>query len=72
MPYTTQQKLSIAERLMHKIQATSVTCDYAKQRAIVEAVCAWSYAHRAGNGELDNDTLVEYAWSELAKMGGWK
>lgn len=72
MSYTIQQKLAIAERLMHKLQATSITCDFDMQRAIVEAMCSWSYAHRAGNGELDNDELVEYAWKELARIGGWK
>ena len=72
MSHTAQQKLAIAERLMHKLQATSITCDFDMQRAIVEAMCSWSYAHRTGNGELDNDELVEYAWKELAKIGGWK
>ena len=72
MPYTTRQKLGIAERLMHKLQATSITCDFDRQRAIVEAICSWSYAHRAGNGELDKVELVEYAWKELAKIGRWK
>jgi len=52
---TQKQRLEIYERFFHQVQLYhSVTLNESKVRDALDIISAWSYAHRVGNGKLDD------------------
>lgn len=50
---TQKEKIAVYEKLLHDIQFhRSVTMNQAAVVALLSKIDAWSYSHRAGNGEL--------------------
>ena len=48
-----KQKIVVYERFLHQLQLfAEVALDGNKVRKLIDRACTWSYAHRAGNGEL--------------------
>lgn len=67
-----RRKVEVYESLMHQIQLfRSVTMDEPALIHLLDVVCDWSYAHRSGNGEVDNDALVKKHLDRLEE-GPWK
>lgn len=55
---TMRQKIKKYEGLLHSIQMyAQVTMDHDRLRVLLDQICSWSYAHRAGNGELSDKEL---------------
>ncbi len=53
---TQKEKIAVYEDLLHNVQLyAEVTMDEARMKAIIGRICAWSYAHRQGNGELSDE-----------------
>ena len=52
---TSEEKVKIYERVFHRISSACLTMDNGKVREIVSLIDNWSYAHRAGNGELTDE-----------------
>jgi hypothetical protein len=51
-----QDKVYVYETLLHRIQLhREVTMDAKRVMELLDLICAWSRAHRAGNGELSED-----------------
>ena len=69
---TTSEKLQVYESLLHKIQLNAaVTMNEQKMQEIISAICSWSYAHRAGNGEKSEDEMTDaiiYAFNKLKDL----
>ena len=68
---TLKEKVEVYERLLHDIQLHStVTMRPEAVRALIAKICAWSYAHRSGNGELseaEQQQRINQAFQELDK-----
>jgi len=52
---TNKEKILQYESFLHKINMFIVSCNNDGIRELVENADIWSYAHRVGNGELDDD-----------------
>lgn len=51
-------KIKVYEDLFHDIQLyKDVIMDYESLAKALDIICDWSYAHRAGNGELTDDEI---------------
>lgn len=51
-----REKVEVYEALLHKIQLNAeVTMNHDRMRILIGNICAWSYAHRCGNGEISED-----------------
>lgn len=64
---TAKQKVEVYEDLLHSIQLYSeVTMNNDQIREVIRRICAWSYAHRSGNGELtekeQNEGIDQAFW----------
>jgi hypothetical protein len=63
------EKLETYEKLLHDIQMFMVvTMDETKVRKALDNICAWSYAHRVGNGEYseeEQDQIIAAAFKKL-------
>ena len=69
---TLREKVQAYESMMHTIQMyRSVTMDSPAINHLLDVICDWSYAHRRGNGEVDNDILVAKAFDRI-KNRDWK
>jgi hypothetical protein len=66
---TTAEKLETYERIFHRIQLfAQVSMDNKKLGQTIENICAWSVAHRGGNGELtqeEQDLCVAHEFKRL-------
>lgn len=57
---TTKDKIAVYEDLLHSIQMhAEVALNNDQVKEIINRICAWSYAHRGGNGELSNKQQQE-------------
>lgn len=69
---TTAEKLETYERIFHRIQLfAQVSMDNKKLGRTIENICAWSVAHRGGNGELteqEQDLQVAHEFRRLLDM----
>lgn len=62
-----KRELGVWHSVAHSIQMYAmVTMDGPRLHKLIGLICDWSYAHRQGNGELDNDVLVAKALERLA------
>lgn len=69
---TLRRKVEIYESLMHEVQLfRSVTMDEPALIHLLDCISEWSYAHRSGNGEIDNDALVKKHLDRLEERP-WK
>lgn len=64
------EKVEVYEQLLHDIQLyAEVVMDHETMKKLIGIVCSWSYAHRAGNGELSDAEVskqVKYQFDKLA------
>ena len=51
---TLREKVEMYETLLHHIQACGVCCNRQGFSDAIDRINSWSYAHRAGNGELSD------------------
>lgn len=68
---TDAQKVAVYEALFHRINLSLVCCNDQIVRECVEGIDAWSYAHRAGNGEGGDEATearVNAAFWRLAQL----
>ena len=69
---TLREKVEAYESMLHSLQMyRSVTMDGPAINHMLDVICDWSYAHRRGNGEVDNDILVAKAFDRI-KNRDWK
>ena len=66
---TQKEKIAVYEDLLHNIQLYAVvTMDEERMKAIINRICAWSYAHRQGNGEHSEEQInngIDYHFWKL-------
>lgn len=69
---TLREKVEAYESMMHSIQMyRDVTMDSPAINHLLDVISDWSYAHRRGNGEVDNDIYIARAFSRI-KERDWK
>ena len=68
---TLKEKVEVYEQLLHDLQFhTTVTMRPEMVRHLLGKIEAWSYAHRAGNGELSEaqqQERINHAFHKLAE-----
>lgn len=65
---TLRQKVDQYESFLHKINLFIVSCNNDGIKKLITNADIWSYAHRAGNGELDDDkqqSIIDNAFWKL-------
>ena len=63
---TLREKVQAYESMLHSLHMyRSVTMDGPAINHMLDVICDWSYAHRRGNGEVDNDILVAKAFDRI-------
>jgi hypothetical protein len=71
-----ETKVRVYEALFHQIQLFSaVAMNPAEMQKIIGLIDSWSYAHRRGNGEYNEDeqqALVDAAFGRMAEYVGVK
>jgi hypothetical protein len=69
---TKAEKLKLLEGVLHRIQLyREVTMDVQRLRILLDTIGDWSYAHRAGNGELSEKEVkraIAYQESRLEQL----
>lgn len=65
------QKVQGYATVLHRLQAFyAVALNPEKVKEQLDLISAWSYAHRAGNGELsheEQEALIEHAFHKMVK-----
>jgi predicted ATP-grasp superfamily ATP-dependent carboligase len=57
---TVKEKVAVYESMLHSIQMHAVVnMNPAAVQEMINRICAWSYAHRVGNGELSDKQIQE-------------
>ena len=65
-------KVKVYENILHDISMfSSITMDPVIMEKIIDMINSWSYAHRQGNGIIDNKKLVDKIFIKL-KNGDYK
>lgn len=66
---TMKQKIQKYESLLHSIQMhAQVTMNHDRVAVLIDQICAWSYAHRSGNGEItdkEQQARIDKAFNRL-------
>lgn len=65
---TDEEKLRVYEGVFHTISYCVTTMNNEKIREIVSLIDSWSYAHRAGNGELSEEEVEANILRALEKL----
>lgn len=69
---TEREQLEVCFNLLHKINMySSITMNSERMGELIDAINAWSYAHRRGNGEFSEEEqqeLVDRAFFNLRKL----
>jgi hypothetical protein len=69
---TEREQLEVCYAILHKInQYSSITMNSERMGKLIDAINAWSYAHRRGNGEFtqqEQQELVDKAFNRLKDM----
>ena len=66
---TLKEKVQVYEALLHDLQLYyEVTMDSEKVKELLKRISAWSYAHRAGNGEGGEKEQQERINSAFEKL----
>lgn len=61
-----REKVEVYEDVLHTIQMyRCVTLDPPAIEHLLDTICDWSYAHRRGNGEIDNDEAVRFEFERM-------
>lgn len=64
-----QYKIRVYEQFLHSLNMyAAIVMDGQKVKKLIDNACRWSYAHRAGNGELteeEQDNLITNAFGAL-------
>ena len=67
-------KVQVYENMLHNINTySSITMDNPPIMHMIDIINGWSYAHRAGNGELSEQEVQKQIdfWFEKMKNAGW-
>lgn len=62
------RKVRKYEEFLHAINAAVVACDHNRVQRLVDNAFQWSYAHRAGNGEPDEDEQRARIWRAFNRL----
>jgi hypothetical protein len=66
---TLNQKVALYEALLHRIQLNAeVLHNEQIMSDLIKNICDWSYAHRVGNGEIDEDRVEDIINSKFWKL----
>ena len=69
---TLKDKIQKYEEFLHLLQLNAeVSMNPANVKKLIENACAWSYAHRRGNGELSDkqqNKIIEDAFEKLIEL----
>ncbi len=69
---TKDEKIREYELLLHKIQLyAEITLDAKRLQILIANICRWSYAHRVGNGEIneeDQEKIIRHAFWKLNQL----
>lgn len=62
-------KIRKYEELLHQIQmCAEVTMDNEKLKRLIKNICAWSYAHRSGDGFLTEKQIKKNIKKQFNKL----
>lgn len=68
---TDSEKVKIYESVLHRLQLYGeVTMDRGRLSRLLSLIYTWSYAHRAGNGELTDEEVEENVLRALRRLDG--
>lgn len=65
---TTNEKMQTYENLFHHINYCMLTGNHETISEILQVISDWSYAHRAGNGELTDKEIEDNINEQLKRM----
>jgi hypothetical protein len=67
-----EKENEVFRRVFHHINThASITMNAEKMQEIIGAICSWSYAHRSGNGEYneqEQQELVDRAFNRIKEI----
>lgn len=67
-----KEKVEVYEAVLHQINLySSITMDSEKIGELIDAINAWSYAHRQGNGEYTDkqqQALIDAKFNRLKEL----
>jgi hypothetical protein len=63
-----EDKVRVYEYVLHQLDLCAQTGQTSKLYELLSRINDWSYAHRAGNGELDEDTVERNINSKFWKL----
>lgn len=76
MTFTDKEKVKLYERFLHDLQMYAhVLMDQEKVAQLIKNACAWSYAHRCGNGmytDEEQQELIDLATNNLSNINNKK
>jgi hypothetical protein len=65
------EKIKIYESIFHHLQYCMVSGNDERIREILQVISDWSYAHRAGNGELTDSEIKRNINRQVTRMGNF-
>lgn len=69
---TQKQKIAQYEKFLHMLQLNAeVVMNKDNVGKLISRACAWSYAHRAGNGELsekEQQAMIDRTFEKLTEV----
>lgn len=65
---TNKERLKIYESFFHQINVYCITMNNDKLQEAIGLIDRWSYAHRAGNGELSDKQVKKNVESVIRRM----
>lgn len=65
---TNKERLKIYESFFHQINVYCITMNNDKMQEAIGLIDRWSYAHRAGNGELSDRQVKKNVESAVRNM----
>ena len=64
-----KEKVQVYEELLHRVQLyAEVTMNTQGINKLIDNICRWSYAHRAGNGSLSEEEIQERIDNAFTKL----
>ena len=69
-----EKENEVFKRVFHHINThASITMNAERMQEIIGAICSWSYAHRAGNGELsdkEQQAVIDHEFEKIKQIVG--
>ena len=63
-----EEKVKVYEKVFHDVQLLNIAMNNEKLQKLISIICDWSYAHRCGNGMLNEEeqnALIEHEFNKL-------